>query len=158
MTSDFKMNLLDIQQEVLNIPDMEYDATIRMLSRDFLEICRNLRKFGDCVKVLVTKEGLSFDMTGEIGKTNIKVKSTNGNDSQMDDGAALEIVNISKPVEMTFSLPYLNDFAKAEKTSEYVTLKMTENFPLVVEYEFKNREGDASGSISYYLAPRIADG
>ena len=55
-------------------------------------------------------------------------------------------------MELTFALRYLNFFTKATPLSSSVTLSMSKDVPLVVEY----RIGDM-GYIRYYLAPKIED-
>ena len=59
---------------------------------------------------------------------------------------------MQEPVSLTFALRYLNLFTKATPLSDSVTLSMSKDVPLVVEY----RIGDM-GYIRYYLAPKIEE-
>ena len=54
---------------------------------------------------------------------------------------------------LTFALRYLNFFCKATPLSPQVTLSMSADVPLVVEYKI----GDNAGYVRYYLAPKIED-
>jgi proliferating cell nuclear antigen len=59
---------------------------------------------------------------------------------------------MQEPVEMTFALRYLNFFTKATALSGTVSLSMSPEVPLNVEY---NVEG--LGYVRYYLAPKVDD-
>lgn len=43
-------------------------------------------------------------------------------------------VELNEPVSLTFSLRYLNSFAKASSLASQVQLSMTKDLPIVVEY------------------------
>jgi proliferating cell nuclear antigen len=57
---------------------------------------------------------------------------------------------MEEPVELTFALRYLNFFTKATPLGATVTLSMSPDVPIVVSYPI-----GASGSLSFYLAPKI---
>ena len=60
---------------------------------------------------------------------------------------------LTSQVTLTFALRYLNFFCKATPLSPQVTLSMSADVPLVVEYKI----GDNAGYVRYYLAPKIED-
>ena len=45
--ADFKMKLMDIDREHLGIPEVEYEAIVRMPSAEFARICKDLSTIGD---------------------------------------------------------------------------------------------------------------
>ena len=59
------------------------------------------------------------------------------------------VIEMQKAVSLTFALRYLNYFTKATPLSDTVTLSMSVDAPLVVEYRME------IGYIRYYLAPKI---
>lgn len=59
---------------------------------------------------------------------------------------------MNEPVHLTFALRYLNFFTKATPLSPTVTLSMSADVPLVVEYKIADM-----GHLKYYLAPKIED-
>jgi proliferating cell nuclear antigen len=59
---------------------------------------------------------------------------------------------MNEPVQLTFALRYLNFFTKATPLSSTVTLSMSADVPLVVEYKIADM-----GHLKYYLAPKIED-
>lgn len=59
---------------------------------------------------------------------------------------------MQEPVSLTFALRYLNSFTKATPLSNQVTISMSKELPVVVEYKIAEM-----GYIRYYLAPKIED-
>lgn len=59
---------------------------------------------------------------------------------------------MNEPVSLTFALRYLNSFTKATSLSESVTISLSSELPVVVEYKIADM-----GYIRYYLAPKIED-
>lgn len=144
--SDFQLKLMDIDNEHLGIPDTEYLATVKMPSAEFQRICRDLHTMGDTCSISVTKEGIRFSVSGDLGTGNITLKQTTETDKEED----AVIINMDEAVELVFALRYLNMFTKATPLSDSVTLSMSPGVPIVVEYGI----GD-NGYIRYYLAPKI---
>ncbi len=62
---------MDIDSEHLGIPDTEYAATVKMPSSEFKRICADLSSIGDTVTISVSKDGVKFATTGDIGQANI---------------------------------------------------------------------------------------
>merc|ERR1711935_844569 len=150
--SSFQMKLLDIDTDQMSIPEKEYDAVITMSSSEFQRICRDLTMLGEVVKVGVSKDGVTFSAKGDVGNVAIKLVQGAGDvDSEKDKGTQLN-VELNEPVELSFALNYLNQFCKATPLSPTVSLSMSSDTPLVVEY----RIGDM-GYVRYYLAFKIDD-
>ena len=93
-------------------------------------------------------------MNGEIagGSVTIKPPTTEGMEDMTDDKAQKTILEVDDPVTSSFALRYLNIFNKASTLCEQVTLKLTADTPIVIEYKIENL-----GSVKYFLAPKIND-
>ncbi|KAJ8319200.1 hypothetical protein KUTeg_004291 [Tegillarca granosa] len=124
--SDYEMKLIDLDTEQLGIPDTEYSCVVKMPSAEFQRICRDLSQIG-----------------------NIKLAQNSSADKEEE----AVIVEMNEAVTLTFALRYLNFFTKATPLSPQVTLSMSQDVPLVVEYKTADM-----GYIRYYLAPKIEDG
>ena len=57
---------------------------------------------------------------------------------------------MQEPVSLNFAIRYLNLFTKATSLGPTVTISMSPDVPVVVEYPIDNL-----GWIRYYLAPKI---
>ncbi|KAJ0967109.1 hypothetical protein J5N97_024026 [Dioscorea zingiberensis] len=146
--SDIEMKLMDIKSEHLGIPDAEYEAVIKMPSQEFLRICKDLSNIGDTVVISVTKEGVKFSTRGDIGNANIVCRQNTTLDKPDDS----TIIQMKEPVSLTFALRYMNSFTKATSLSSSVTISMSSDLPIVVEYKIADM-----GYLRFYLAPKIED-
>ena len=80
----------------------------------------------------------------ETSKPNKKAKK----DEEVDEGV---VIFMNQHVNLSFSLKYLVNFSKSSPLCKRVELKMSNEVPLLVNYDF------GQGNISYYLAPKIGD-
>eukprot|EP00967_Tisochrysis_lutea_P046988 scaffold57175_cov35-Tisochrysis_lutea.AAC.2 len=83
--SDFELKLMDIDSEHLGIPDTDYKCTVQMPSAEFQRICRDLAILGDTVTISVTKEGVKFSVSGEMGSGNMTIKPNETVDTKDED-------------------------------------------------------------------------
>ncbi|KAL9842427.1 putative proliferating cell nuclear antigen, PCNA [Arabidopsis thaliana] len=146
--ADFEMKLMDIDSEHLGIPDAEYHSIVRMPSGEFSRICKDLSSIGDTVVISVTKEGVKFSTAGDIGTANIVLRQNTTVDKPED----AIVIEMNEPVSLSFALRYMNSFTKATPLSETVTISLSSELPVVVEYKVAEM-----GYIRYYLAPKIEE-
>ncbi|KAE8359428.1 Mysoin-binding motif of peroxisomes-domain-containing protein [Aspergillus caelatus] len=145
--SEYDLKLMDIDQEHLAIPETEYAATVEMPSAEFQRICRDLNALSESVVIEATKEGVKFSCQGDIGSGSVTIRQ-HTNVDKPDQNVSIAL---SEPVALTFSLKYLVNFCKATTLSSTVTLCLSQEVPLLVEY------GLGSGHLRFYLAPKIGD-
>ncbi|ONK76846.1 uncharacterized protein A4U43_C02F430 [Asparagus officinalis] len=119
-----------------------------MPSSEFARICKDLSSIGDTVVISVTKEGVKFSTRGDIGSANIFCRQN----ASVDKPEEATIIQMNDPVSLTFSLRYMNSFTKATPLSEAVTISLSSELPVVVEYKVADM-----GYIRFYLAPKIED-
>lgn len=139
---------MEIDNEQLGIPDTPYKCTIKMPSREFERIVRDLQVLGETCTIACSKEGVRFSVSGNIGTGNILTRANATAEKDKDQ----VIIDMETPVELNFALRYLNFFTKATSLSDHVIIQMSPEVPVVVEYPI----GDA-GSIRFYLAPKIEE-
>ncbi|GAV56804.1 PCNA_N domain-containing protein/PCNA_C domain-containing protein [Cephalotus follicularis] len=144
--ADYEMKLMDIDSEHLGIPEAEYQAIVRMSSSEFARICKDLSSIGDTVIISVSKEGVKFTTKGDIGTANIVCRQN----TTVDKTEEATVIEMEEPVSLTFALRYMNLFTKATPLSSQVTISLSSELPMVVEYKIAE-----IGYIRYYLAPKI---
>jgi proliferating cell nuclear antigen len=145
--SEFELKLIKIDTEPLGIPETQYSATISITSSEYRRISSEMITLGDTMQIGISKEGIKFEVEGDIGKATVFLK-------QMEkeyEGDGVKI-NISEPVKMGFALRYLNSFSKATPLCEKITLKLCKDFPLQLEFKVIK-----SGFIRFYLAPKYEE-
>jgi proliferating cell nuclear antigen len=96
--------------------------------------------------IAVTKEGIRFSATGDLGTGNIMLKHNTAVDKE-DDAVVIEM---QEPVALNFALRYLTLFTKATALGPTVALSLSADIPILVEYPI-----DTMGYVRYYLAPKI---
>ena len=62
------------------------------------------------------------------------------------------VIEMNEPVALSFALRYMNSFTKATPLSDTVTISLSSELPVVVEYKVAEM-----GYIRYYLAPKIEE-
>ncbi|KAJ1696062.1 hypothetical protein LUZ63_004574 [Rhynchospora breviuscula] len=96
----------------------------------------------------IPDEGVKFSTAGDIGTANIVCRQN----KTVDKPEEATIIEMQEPVSLTFALRYLNSFTKATPLSETVTLSLSSELPVVVEYKIAEM-----GYIRFYLAPKIEE-
>jgi len=148
--SDFELKLMDIDSEHLGIPDTDYKALIQLPASEFQRICRDLQILGDTVTIAVGKDGVKFSVAGEMGSGNMTLRHNTAVDTKEEEQVTIEM---EEPVTLNFALRYLNFFTKATPLSGSVSLQLSKDVPLVVEYKMP----EELGHLRFYLAPKIED-
>ncbi|KAG3268665.1 hypothetical protein H1C71_021666 [Ictidomys tridecemlineatus] len=143
--SDYEMKLM---LNNFGIPEQEYSCVVKMPSGEFAHICRDLSHTGDAVVISYAKDGVKLSASRELRNGNNKLSQTNNVDKEKE----AVIIEMNEPVQLTFALRYLNFFTKATPLSPTVTLSMSADVPLVVEYKIADM-----GHLKYYLAHKIKD-
>ncbi|KAI9745212.1 MAG: proliferating cell nuclear antigen [Claussenomyces sp. TS43310] len=144
--SEYDLKLMDIDQEHLGIPETEYAATISMPSNEFRRICMDLMALSESVTIKASKDGVEFACKGDIGNGSVTLRShTNVEKPELNVD-----IDLTEPVELTFSLKYLVNFCKASGLSSTVKLCLSNEVPLLVEYNLSG-----SSYLRFYLAPKV---
>jgi proliferating cell nuclear antigen len=144
--SEFELKLMDIDSEHLGIPETEYKCNVRLPAAEFQRIIRDLGVLGDTCAISVNKEGIKFSSSGDLGTGNIILK----HNTSVDKEDEAVVIDMQEPVELNFAIRYLNLFCRATSLGPTVTLSMSPDVPIVVEYPISD-----FGYIRFYLAPKI---
>jgi proliferating cell nuclear antigen len=143
--SAYQVRLMDINAEVVNIPEIEFSTTVRMPSAEFQRLCKDFATIGENVTLSATPADNTFTLStsGDIGGAEVICSSTS-------DGLVPTIIDCAADFKHSFSLKFLNAFTKATPLSPYVTLYMLAGMPILVAYEIVG-----IGYVRYYLSPKI---
>ncbi|KAJ1641929.1 hypothetical protein LPJ64_006168 [Coemansia asiatica] len=147
--SEFNLKLMDIDIDSVEVPDMDYQATVSMSAQEFARIVRDLGSIGEAVTIDATKQGVRFSATGDDGSGNILLKHQKSVD---DDSTSATTVEITEPVSHSLALKYLANFAKAAPLADRVTINLIEEAPVMFEFKISDM-----GHIRFYLAPQIEE-
>jgi proliferating cell nuclear antigen len=150
--SAFELRRMDIDSEQIEIPETEYQCSLKIPCSQFQKIVRDLSTIGEATKIHVKSSVVSFTVTTE---TSGNAKLTVREDKTCKREEEQTLIDTDEPdreVVQMFALKYLSNFAKTTGIAEQVGIYMRDGMPLYITYDM----GDV-GSIGYYLAPKIVD-
>ena len=138
----FEIPLLDIQTELMEIPEIDHQAEFTIPSVTFASLINQLRNFGDTMSVICSEESISLESFSiDLGKMSVNVS--------IDD---LEEFAIEEGKQIGFSLKYLHDICLYQKICKNISIGISEQTPLKASYIL-----DDNASLSFYLAPKVGD-
>ena len=142
----FELPLIDIEEETMDIPEIEYAAELAMHSSQFADIVAQLKMFGDTMEVQCSEERIALASTSQDqGKMFVEIGINDLSEFAIDEGADLAL---------SFSLTYLKHFCAYNKISELVAIKFGDSYPMRVSYSLGEEE---DANLVFHLAPKIAD-
>jgi proliferating cell nuclear antigen len=140
----FEIPLIDLNTELLNIPEVEYCADICLPTSSFYSMVNELKQFGDVMNVECTEEHINMESESEeFGKMNTFIP--------IDDLEEYSI-NENETVKSSFSLRMVSNICLFQKVAKTIQLGLSEQFPMKLQYMMEN-----DASLKFFLAPRIED-
>ena len=139
----FELGLIDVEQDTLSIPEVEYDVDFTMKADNFSELIGELMVFGSNLNILCSEEVLEFNASGDAGKLKVNVPIGDLNEYAIAEGDTLDI---------SYSLNHIGKMCLSTKLGQYVSLSISTEYPMAIKYDL----GDNS-SVAFYIAPKIAE-
>ena len=142
----FELPLIDIDEEGMQIPEIEYTAELAMHSSQFADIITQLKMFGDTMEVQCSEEQITLASTSQDqGKMFVEIGINDLSEFAIDEGANLAL---------SFSLTYLKHFCAYSRISELVSIKIGESYPMRISYSLGEQE---DANLVFHLAPKMND-
>jgi proliferating cell nuclear antigen PCNA len=159
---DFEIPIMDIDEEQLEIPDAEWEVDIKMNSKDFGEMIRQLSTWGDNLNVKCSEDisGLKFQSSGDNGKMTVDVKDEDINLMEMVEDCELNL---------DYSLSFMEMFSLFTKLNPEINVHYGIDKPMKVEFDLSdwkdklNEEENEDAqwkfenSIKFFAAPKVED-
>jgi proliferating cell nuclear antigen len=139
----FELGLIDVEQDILGIPDVEYDVDLIMKSDNFSELMSELMVFGSNLNIICSEDILEFNASGDTGKLKVNIPIDDLNEYAISEGETLDI---------SYSLNHIGKMCLSNKLGQYVSLSISSEYPMAMKYDL----GDDS-TVAFYIAPKIAD-
>jgi len=145
----FELPLMEIDTELMSIPDIEHQAEFTVCSQHFSSIINQLQMFGDCMNIECSEEKIMLSSNSQDqGKMMVEIKIEDLTSFIIDENGSLNL---------TFSLNYLHNICLYNKIAKEVEIKLTPNYPLQIIYNLGTITGGESAEIKFYLAPKMDD-
>lgn len=140
----YKLNLLDINDEDIVIPDATFETALSLPSSDFQKIVRDMMNIGDLIEIKSVGSELILNCQGDFACQETSLSETN-NGLQFSQTSPAET-----PIQGIFSLKYLLLFTKCTNMCNQIHIHIKNDYPLVIVYSVANL-----GEIKLCLAPNV---
>lgn len=134
----FELKLLDINENIYEVPEIPMSTTTSIASVDFQRICRDMTNIG--TDILIKRKGniISLGCKGDFANQETSIEC---------------IEHVEKELSGEYSLKYLNIFTKATSMCAMLQLMQEEgNRFLVIKYSIANL-----GELRFYLATKLSE-
>lgn len=135
--TNFKLKLLDINEDILDLPDIKMNVITTLPAVDFQRITRDMGNLANEMTILREGTKLELSCRGDFA----------------DQTTVIEFPDEVGRTGNIFSLKYINLFTKATNMCSSVQLMQdseNENMPIIFRYTIANL-----GDLRFYLAPKI---
>lgn len=127
-----KYKLLDLEEEKLDFPVVEFQSIIRMPSSDFQQICRAESIINDVIEISTNNDRLIIRCYGDFASS----ERILGESLEDDDGIHFTKKNDSEEiVQGKYALRSLLLFTKATNVHSSVELFLKNDFPIIIQYQ-----------------------
>lgn len=140
----YKLNLLDINDENIQIPDATFETALTLPSSDFQKIVRDMMNIGELIEIKSVGSELILNCQGDFACQETSLCETN-NGLQFSQVSPAET-----PIQGIFSLKYLLLFTKCTNMCNQIHIHIKNDYPLVIIYSVANL-----GEIKLCLAPNV---
>ena len=140
---NFRLPLTELEMEVLNIPEVDYDAEFSMNAKKICELCSQLQIFGDIINIKCNEERIDLISTGSGGEMSVNIP--------IDDLTEFSICE-DENIDLSYSLNYITKMCLTSKLSSDIVFSISKDYPLRIKYDL-----GLESSIMFYMAPRIDD-
>tara|TARA_B100001248_G_scaffold254046_1_gene231975 strand:+ start:5159 stop:5944 length:786 start_codon:yes stop_codon:yes gene_type:complete len=146
--TNYKLNLMDLNEDTFDIPPTVFNFVITMPSVDFQKICRDMNSLADVIEIQSVGQQLRFSCKGDFAEQETIIgEATNGMVFvKTKENCEDEIV------QGLFMLKNLVMFTKCTNLSNTVDIYLKNNYPLVICYNV-----GSLGILKLCLAPKISD-
>jgi len=135
--TSFRLKLLDINEDILEVPDIHMNVVTTLPSVDFQRVTRDMGNLANDMSIIREGTNLILSCRGDWA----------------DQETILEFPEAVKKTGNIFSLKYINLFTKATNMCSSVQLMQdseNENMPIIFRYTIANL-----GDLRFYLAPKL---
>lgn len=138
----YNLKLLDLNEETLSIPEVEFEYSMTMPSTDFQRYCRDMQNVSEKVRVAIDENDfLNISCDGDFASQKTVIGETT-------HGLIFKTKSNNIEYSELFSLKYINLFTKSTNLSNTIEISIKNNYPLILKYSVANL-----GEIKFCLAP-----
>lgn len=137
----FQIPTLDLEQDTLEIPEIDYDADFSLKTKQLYELTSQLILFGEVLEISCSENGIHFNTSGEHGKMTVNIPIDDLNEFTISEGENLEL---------SYSLNYIHKMCLTTKLSKDIDISISNDYPIRLKYDL----GEESYAV-FFVAPKI---
>ena len=126
--------LIKVDEDSLEMPETKYQCEVTMESCEFSRICDAMEGISGLLTLSAQQDCVMFSVEGVIGSGQVTLAASE-----------LTTIEIKEPVKLSFSLPYLQKFARAAALSPFVKIHLHHDKPLMLLYSLTKNAGNQKG-------------
>lgn len=147
----FSVPLIDIEDEVLNVEEKEFDVDLCLKSNEFKELINELSIFNSTLSISCNsnEDKIIIRADGGLGAMQVEIKD--------EDILSYEVVE-DLDLSLSYAISYINTMCNFNKLNSDVYIHCSEDVPLKLHYSFDDRSSSESENYTrFYLAPKFDD-
>ncbi|GAF78493.1 unnamed protein product [marine sediment metagenome] len=149
LTKDFALPLLDIDTDILEIPESEYQVDLAMASNLFNELISEMAIFNDTIKFNCNEDSVSLSANGEAGEMKTIINNDDIEELAIEEDFELD-VNISTS--------YVVKTCAFHKLNPVVYIHCSNDRPVKIHYSLGDDDSIESTSyVRFFIATKIDD-
>ena len=142
----YKLNLMDLPEEKIDIPPASFESVLTMPSNDFQKSCRDMAQIADNMEIKSVGNQLIFSCKGEFATQDTIIGETH---------TGMSFIQNSNPEEVVqgiFALKHLVLFTKCTNLCQQIELYLKNDYPLIIKYQVASL-----GNVKLCLAPKATN-
>jgi proliferating cell nuclear antigen len=139
----FKISLAEFDHQLMNVPEVDYDAEFSISSKKICEIVSQMMTFGTNININCSEEKINLITNGITGEMLVNIP--------IEDLTEYSIVEGGE-INLSYSLNYIYKMCLTNKLSNEIIFNISEEYPMKIQYDL----GDESYMI-FFIAPKISN-
>jgi len=141
----FEIPLMDLECDIMGIPDTDYNANFTLCSTNFANTVNQLKLFGDTIDFQCTEEKILLNsITQDAGKMMVEINIDELTEYSINEG---------ETIKLSFSIHILHSICMYSKISKNINICLKDNYPMKITYNL----GCENSNMVFYLAPKITE-
>ena len=139
----FKLNLIDLNYDVLQITENEYDVELTISTEELINITSKMILFDGCIVLRCNENEFNIMSNGSLCDMKVDIPIDKLTEYSICEGEEIEVV---------YSLSYMHKICLTNRLSKEVGIYIDKSSPMKIKYCLGN-----DSSLLYFLAPKIND-
>ena len=139
----FELTLIDVEEESLGIPEVEYDVDLTIESKKWVDVLSELNTFGQDLNIICNEDNIELNASGESTKLKVNIPTDDLNEYAIAEGEELNV---------SFSLSHLCKMCCSSKLGATINVSLSGEYPMSLKYDLED-----DSKVVFFIAPKIKE-